>query len=166
MNNFRTRLYRLQQRLAISRSESIVVITIFGLFGLGLMAQHISWGSQPLEETAYEAVDRRFEERVQTLPGANRPGYVADEADTLAVEAVEGTPSQVVLDLNAATPAELEQLPGIGPVLSARIKQYRLQHGPFRRIEEITRVRGIGEKTLDDLKTMLVVNETPARGQR
>lgn len=160
MKDFRTRLYRLQQRLSISRGESIVVVTLFGLFMLGLAAQHFQQRHQPVEESAYTATDRRFQEQIKTLPGPNRPGRPASDNNEPA-EAPAEKPSQFVLDLNAATPAELEQLPGIGPVLSARIEQYRLQHGPFQRIEEITRVQGIGEKTLDDLKPMLVVNIVP-----
>lgn len=165
MKDFRTHLYRLQQRLAISRGESIVVIALFGLFALGLVAQHFQQGRQPVDESAYTTTDRRFQERIKTLPGPNRPGRPASDDDQAAETPAE-QPSQFVLDLNAATPAELEQLPGIGPVLSARIEQYRLQHGPFQRIEEITRVQGIGEKTLDDLKPMLVVNAMPTQKQR
>lgn len=52
------------------------------------------------------------------------------------------------LNINTATAAELEQLPGIGPALAERIVAYREVHGPFRSVDEMLAVSGIGEKTL------------------
>lgn len=50
------------------------------------------------------------------------------------------------LDLNTATAAQLETLPGIGPVLAARIVDYREQHGRFRSVRDLLKVAGIGPK--------------------
>jgi len=58
------------------------------------------------------------------------------------------------LNLNTATPAQLEQLPGVGPVLAKRIVDFRDKRGGFKRIEELLAVPGISErrwKTLRDL---------------
>ncbi|HEV2150099.1 MAG TPA: helix-hairpin-helix domain-containing protein, partial [Longimicrobiaceae bacterium] len=52
------------------------------------------------------------------------------------------------LDLNAASAAELEALPGIGPALAGRIVAWRAEHGRFRAPEELERVPGIGKKSL------------------
>jgi competence protein ComEA len=54
------------------------------------------------------------------------------------------------VNLNTATQAELETLTGVGPVLAARIIDYRETHGPFARTEDITRVQGIAEKVFAD----------------
>ena len=61
------------------------------------------------------------------------------------------------VDVNTATVAELERLPGIGPGLAARIVEERNQHGPFSSIEDITRVSGIGDKTVESIRRRLVV---------
>jgi competence protein ComEA len=61
------------------------------------------------------------------------------------------------LDLNAATPAELEALPGIGPALAGRIVDYRGSHGPFRDVRELLNVSGVGEKTLARFADQLTV---------
>jgi len=55
------------------------------------------------------------------------------------------------LDLNAASAEELVALPGIGPALAARIVTSRAEHGRFRSPEELTRVSGIGKKSLERL---------------
>lgn len=52
------------------------------------------------------------------------------------------------VDLNRATPAELEALPGVGPVLAERIVAYRDLHGPFAVVEDLLDVGGIGEAKL------------------
>lgn len=61
------------------------------------------------------------------------------------------------LDLNAATRAELEALPGIGAVLAARIVEWRTRNGRFERIEDLDRVEGIGESRIDDLRPLVTV---------
>ena len=55
-----------------------------------------------------------------------------------------------VIDLNAAGPEELKTLSGVGDVLAERIVAYREENGPFRRVEELTKVNGIGMKILED----------------
>lgn len=57
-----------------------------------------------------------------------------------------------IVDINSATVTELIKLPNIGPVIAARIVEYREQHGPFQSIEELIRVRGIGPQKLSSLK--------------
>jgi competence protein ComEA len=52
----------------------------------------------------------------------------------------------LVLNLNTATLAELETLPGVGPVLARRIVEFREKKGGFRRVEELLVIPGISEK--------------------
>lgn len=61
------------------------------------------------------------------------------------------------LNLNRATATELEQLPGIGPVLAARIVDYRETHGPFQTTQALDEVSGVGEKLLADLVELVSV---------
>jgi competence protein ComEA len=57
-----------------------------------------------------------------------------------------------IININTAAAAELELLPGIGPALAGRIIDYRTANGPFRTVEDLTKVRGIGPKTLEKLR--------------
>jgi competence protein ComEA len=59
------------------------------------------------------------------------------------------------IDVNHATAADLRRLPGIGPALSQRIIEKRQQQ-PFRSVEDLRRVRGIGAKTLERLRPHVV----------
>jgi competence protein ComEA len=64
------------------------------------------------------------------------------------------------IDLNRATTVELQRLPGIGPKLSERIVAERL-NGPFRSVEDLRRVYGIGAKTIDRLRPHVTVEAGP-----
>ena len=61
------------------------------------------------------------------------------------------------VNINTASARELEALPGIGEVLSQRIIDYRNAHGPFQSVDELIRIKGIGEKTLERIKPYTTV---------
>jgi len=60
-------------------------------------------------------------------------------------------------DINTASAKELEALPGIGEVKSNAIVQYRKDYGLFRDIRDIINVSGIGEKTFENIKDLIVI---------
>jgi len=69
------------------------------------------------------------------------------------------------IDLNHATAAELQQVPGIGPVTARAILQFREKSGPFRSVDELRSIPGIGPKRLAHMRPYLTV--APARpGER
>lgn len=59
------------------------------------------------------------------------------------------------ININTATVEELQKLPGIGPVKAQNIVEYRNKYGKFTSTEELLKVNGIGEKTLDKIKPFL-----------
>jgi competence protein ComEA len=61
------------------------------------------------------------------------------------------------VNLNTATTAELERLPGVGPATAQRIVEYRQQSGGFKKIEELMNVRGIGEASFLKLKALVTI---------
>ncbi|HEY3505346.1 MAG TPA: ComEA family DNA-binding protein [Actinocatenispora sp.] len=61
------------------------------------------------------------------------------------------------INLNTATEADLDKLPGIGPALAQRIIAFRTEHGGFRSIDELKQVSGIGDARFADLKDLVTV---------
>ena len=61
------------------------------------------------------------------------------------------------LNINTATSAQLQTLPGIGPVLAERIVIYRQEHGAFTTTEQLLLVEGIGDSLLDTLSELITI---------
>ncbi len=59
------------------------------------------------------------------------------------------------ININSATAAQLEQLPGIGAVMAARILAYRKAHGAFATIDDLTKVGGLGKSKFANLKNFV-----------
>lgn len=76
-------------------------------------------------------------------------GYAASAADTTTKQMAQD------VNINTADQEMLTQLPGIGPVTAGKIIEYRKVNGKFKSIDELTSVKGIGDKTLVKLKPYL-----------
>ncbi|MDX6692642.1 MAG: competence protein ComEA [Blastocatellia bacterium] len=74
------------------------------------------------------------------------------KATPAALASAQGQP---LININTATPAELEKLPGIGQALAARIVEHRQKYGRFRRVEHLLAVRGISERRFRALSALL-----------
>jgi competence ComEA-like helix-hairpin-helix protein len=119
----------------------------------------IAWrhGSQaPRIHDHAQAVDAQ---RVGTRVFDVDLGMAAGLADGSGQPSPEGRRGRI--DLNRATAAELELLPGIGPMAAERIVAFRAQIGGYRHVEELSRVKGIGEKTLARLRPLVFVVDVP-----
>ena len=84
------------------------------------------------------------------------PGQdVAPPAGTAAPPGGPGGASSGPLDLNTATAADLDALPGVGEVLAARIVAWREENGRFSSVDELGEVQGIGPKVLDGVRDLV-----------
>ena len=63
------------------------------------------------------------------------------------------------VDLNAAGADELQAVPGIGKSLAARIVQFREKNGAFKSVDDLLKVQGIGEKSLEKLRPFVTVSK-------
>ena len=106
---------------------------------------------------------RRLEDQERLVVprlGSDGAGAVvaAEEAPAGPTAAVAAAPDAAApLDVNAASAAELDALPGIGPVLAQRIVDYRLEHGPYGTIDELANVEGISPRMVGELRPLVTV---------
>jgi comEA protein len=104
---------------------------------------------------------------VATGPDAWAQSAKAPAAKSAAARqrATPGAP----VNLNAATLAQLQTLPGVGASTAQRILDYRQKNGAFKKIEELMNVKGLGEKSFLKLKPLVNVGAdktTGAEGQK
>jgi competence protein ComEA len=85
----------------------------------------------------------------------------APQAQAAGQSNATASKSPAIVNLNTATASELATLPGIGERTAARIIEYRQKNGPFKKIEELMNVQGIGEKSFLKLKPQLTVAAKP-----
>ena len=82
--------------------------------------------------------------------------HVPAEGDPQA-ETVQGVVADGRVRINEASPDELQQLPGVGPVLAQRIADHREAHGPFSAVEDLLDVPGIGEAKLASMREAIAL---------
>ena len=99
------------------------------------------------------------------LAAASLPAYAQK---TPAAKAAPAATASAPVNLNTATQAQLESLPGIGAKAAQRILEYRQKNGGFKKIEDLMNVKGIGEKNYLKLKPYITVaaqKAEPSAGQ-
>ncbi len=95
------------------------------------------------------------------MPPANWIGCRADPGPPRALSGRERVLLGRPVDLNAASPEDLAAVPGISPRLAEAVVEDRRRRGPFRRAEDLLRVRGIGPARLAQARPWLSVEPEP-----
>jgi competence protein ComEA len=90
---------------------------------------------------------------VLALAGAAAAPVAAAPPTTPKAAASEARP----IDINTADSATLETVPGIGKSLSQRILAFREKNGPFQSVDDLLKVQGVGEKSIQKLRPYLMV---------
>lgn len=90
-----------------------------------------------------------------TITLSGMPSVRAENAARPQVETANK--STGVVNINEATPEQLERLPGIGPSRAQAIVNFRKTH-PFKRIEDLQRIKGLGKKTWNRLRPLLALS--------
>jgi competence protein ComEA len=84
---------------------------------------------------------------------------VPREGETVAPPPSGGAVAGVagLINVNSATPIELEELPGVGEVIAQAIVDYRTENGPFASVDQLLDVSGIGDATLENIRELVTV---------
>jgi competence protein ComEA len=93
---------------------------------------------------------------------ASSPGRAAQSPAPAGSSSAKPAPSAQV-DVNTASAADLQAVPGIGKALAQRIVEFREKNGPFSGIDDLVKVRGIGEKSIERLRPYLIAGAAKAR---
>lgn len=136
-----------------NRNEQIILLMLCGVLIVGIVIRYLD-SKDPDRIPDFEVRKNAVEvpSREEAVVHQNLPAK-ADEK-----EKVEVSSARELIDINSATAKEFERLPRIGPQLAGRIVAYREKHGAFKRIDDITKVKGIGPKTLEHLRPYLTVS--------
>ena len=151
-------------QLRFSRHELTALIAILGLYAFGLTLRHLQATSVDYDEAYYQRLDSltgdgalmngtQWIVAVDTVP---KPDSSQSRSDTESDEPIVLQNGR--MNVNLATERQLTELPGIGPSLAERIVAYRDENGPFLTIEEMSRVRGIGPKTVERFRGLVIVD--------
>ncbi len=126
-----------------SSREALAILLLAFLLGLAV------WGAHRLRfhGTGSEPLTLILAKGTETLPKAQ---------DSKPYEQERSTPR---IDPNRAGEEDLQRLPGIGPVLAARIIRYRERFGSFRDVEELKKIDGIGEKRFERIRPWIRIQE-------
>jgi competence protein ComEA len=99
---------------------------------------------------------------MRVLSAALLCGALAAAGVTAAPEAAKAAPAAArtgAVDLNSASEDQPQEVPGIGPSLAKKIVDFRKENGPFKSVDDLLKVRGVGEKSLEKLRPHLTVGK-------
>ena len=100
---------------------------------------------------------------IPVAAAAQQAAPPAKAAAARPAKPAKATPSSTaVVNINTATQAQLESLPGLGAKAAERILEYRQKNGQFKKVEDLMNVKGIGEKSFLKLKPRLTVTDKGA----
>lgn len=165
---------KLLEKTGLTKQQQIIIgFLLLGLAGGGVL-QLTGWKRSPIFD--YTDPDREFERTIKTefkdieyshmdTVKKNRIEQLKQIAEKLSDDsAVTSGNIQIPtelrgrkIDLNKSYEADLQLLPGIGEVTAERIIDFREQNGPFKNIDEIKKVKGIGEKKFEQIREFIVV---------
>lgn len=161
--------------LTASQRKGILFILVF--FQLAVMYHLLDRWLHPFQPYDFSPFEEKFYTRYDSIqqylqqPDSNRTAE-ADPDPPVRYQAFPAAPggtanislqkqaadqSRLPLNLNTATLEELTALPRIGPTIAARILEYRTRHGAFVVKKDLTKVKGIGAKTYEQIQHLVTV---------
>ncbi|SMO82008.1 ComEA family DNA-binding protein [Fodinibius sediminis] len=170
------------EKLKITPGERRVMSVLMIILSLLALGNLVFSSPEPFAEDRYRELSKQFRERTAQLKTKQqkrmeryypprkkerravvRPDTVSD--DTISSDATDATVGEPKkggpepVNVNTAGREQLKTLPGIGPAYSKRIIDYRKEKGAFKTVEELKKIKGIGEKRLEKLKPFIKLKD-------
>lgn len=140
-----------------NRNEQIILLLLCGVLIVGVVIRYLD-SKDPDRIPDFEVRKNAVEvpPREEAEVHQYRSPAEADGKEDISEK--KDSPAGELIDINSATAKEFERLPRIGPQIAGRIVAYREKNGAFKRIDDITKVKGIGPKTLERLRPHLTMS--------
>ncbi|NNE69986.1 MAG: helix-hairpin-helix domain-containing protein [Rhodothermales bacterium] len=162
-SEIRKYIYRLEVRFGLTSAEFRGYLLLALLMAAGVTIREFSLRIPAVDQDLYRELEEEFARQAQRMRAMELVGPVQEELPDLAVAPMPAVRPENLIDLNTATSTQLETLPRIGPALAGRILRHRQRYGPFRSVNDLLMVDGIGPATLSGLR-LLVRAGLPANG--
>jgi competence ComEA-like helix-hairpin-helix protein len=152
--------HTLQERFGFTRNETTVLLflCVTLVAGSGLRWYRHAHGAppNPLSSYDYAVADSQFAALSRDAPPAD-----SGRTPSARVRPSRGAPRDTLrpssIDLNRADAGEIMRLPGVGPAIAQEIIRHRTENGPFRSVEDLLEVRGIGPKKLEKIRPYVTI---------
>lgn len=148
----------IQRTLGFTRNEAVVVVVLVGAFLLGTGVKWYARTGSGLPAAVrgfdYGPMDKEFHERSSRI---GELGQATSQVQQGPLRATKPPLQPHSININTATKEQLVLLPGIGEAYADRIILHREDFGPFRTVDDLVNVKGIGKKTLERLRPYITV---------
>jgi competence ComEA-like helix-hairpin-helix protein len=164
----------IQEKLYCTEKEARVMVSLMALIILGNAIQMVR-AEQPLFDDAYyagtDSLFRMLAAQADSMEAVDtvRIGFQSEPIQFrelgkelemwVIVDTLEKPTTTFPVNINTADAKTLQALPRIGPRMAERILAYRAKSGPFVQIEDLKRVKGIGDKTLERLLPLVTLED-------
>jgi len=171
--SWKRRLFFVLEKLKITPSERKAVSILIVIFVILASVNYMMQPRIPFDQDYYSTLRAEFDRRSREIKDREKKLLAQYYPDTIVSEdsisrlsasgsnfVPEESPDKILkININTADYEVLQQLDGIGPTYARRIVEYRKEHGNFARIEDLTQIKGIGEKRLEKLKPFIKLRE-------
>jgi len=157
-------LYRLQEHLYCTEKEALMLLAALAMVAASLGLRALRMDATALSNWSHADMDSLFFALAARADSLDKVGTPAEYILWSAPNPVAAADTiEYPININTATAELLQHLPRIGPAMANRILAERERLGAFKTVDDLLLVRGIGDKTLENLRELVTVSTDASR---